>query len=458
MNMDRFFDIKVSKNHLSASLSLKNEKDLEKTALTPKVLNDWFQMKKIIFGVDQKVVQSICDHPRDLIYPIVIAEGTKPENGMDAYLMNEVRKENESVTSDEDKHFNFRNIRTIPSVKSGQLLATIIPPTPGCPGKDVYGNVIKARPGKQLRLRPGKNIIFQKDKIWATTDGQISISSNSVNVFPVYEVKGDLDLNTGNIDFIGNVTIHGNVPSGYEVKAGGDVKIRGLVEGAIIESQGSIYIAGGIAGQKKAIIKAGGDLHTRYINQADITAGNDIQVDSFIMHSDVVAGNRIFCKKAHIIGGKISAGKSIEAGEIGNQHFAKTELFIGIESELLQQERSTLDEIMNLKENLMKLAILKEKLQERELGAGKLTTAEQQMMEKQRETAVFLIQKQAKLEEELDTIRQQIHQNDYGYLSVYDKIHPNNQVTFSRYSKVIQQPLTNIKLYLNQGEIVSVPL
>ena len=38
-------------------------------------------------------------------------------------------------------------------------------------------------------------------KVWATTDGQISISSNSVNVFPVFEVKGDLDLNTGNINF-----------------------------------------------------------------------------------------------------------------------------------------------------------------------------------------------------------------------------------------------------------------
>ena len=91
--------------------------------------------------------------------------------------------------------------------------------------------------------------------------------------------------------------VQGNVPSGYEIKAGGDVKITGLVEGAIIEAQGSIHISGGIAGQKKAIVKAGVDIHTQYVNQATIIAGNDIQIDNFIMHSEVTAGNRIFCKK-----------------------------------------------------------------------------------------------------------------------------------------------------------------
>ena len=100
-------------------------------------------------------------------------------------------------------------------------------------------------------------------------------------MFPVFEVKGDLDLNTGNIDFIGNVMIDGNVPSGYEIKAGGDVKITGLVEGATIEAQGSIHISGGIAGQKKAVVRAGVDLQTQYVNQAIIFAGNDIQVDQF---------------------------------------------------------------------------------------------------------------------------------------------------------------------------------
>lgn len=457
MNVDHFFDLYVSKDRLSATISLKNEIELDGEVLTPKELNEWLITKRISFGVNHQDVQTICNGPTDVTYPIEIAKGTKPVNGKDAYLINEIG-ETEKHVSTEEKNFNFRNIRTIPSVKRGQLLATIVPPTSGISGKDIYGNVLLAKPGKKLRLKAGKNTIFQNDKIWSTADGQISISPNSVNVYPVFEVKGDLDLNTGNINFIGNVIVNGDVPSGYEIKAGGDIKIIGLVEGSIIEAQGSVHISGGIAGQKKAIVKAGVDIHTQYVNQATIVAGNDIEINNFIMHSEVSAGNRILCKKAHIIGGKISAGKSIEAGEIGNQHFTRTEIFIGTQSDLIEQERSTLNEIKNMNDSLTKLAMLKKRLEEKKRVEGKLTTAEEQMMSKQHQTAIVLIQRLNDLETELESLSQQMHQIDTGFLVVYDKLYTNNIVTFSKYSKVIQQPLTYMKIYLDQGEIVSTPL
>lgn len=456
--MEEIFEVQVSKDRLTALLSLKQKLNIDEIMLTQDGLNEWLQKKKIIFGIQHTIVQRICDNFRSVTYPVEIAKGLQTQNGDNAYLLNEVVGDDSSDTREEGKQFNFKNIRTIPSVQTGQLLARIVPPTAGTPGKDVYGNVLQARPGKPLRLRPGKNILLKDDKIYATTAGQISISANSVNVFPLFEVTGDLDLNTGNIDFVGNVTIQGNVPAGYEIKAGGDVKITGLVEGALITAQGSIYISGGIAGQKKAKVMAGGDLHTRYINQATVIAGNDINVDTFIMHSEVTAGNSIFCKQAHIIGGKISAGQLIEAGEIGNQHFARTELFIGLESELIEAERLTLSEITKMKDSLVKLAMLKERLIEKERAAGQLTTVESQMMAKQHETVVALTQKLTDLEDELEDIRQQMNQNDYGVLIIHDKIHPNNQVNFTKYSKVIQQPYSYVKLFLDQGEIVSVPL
>ena len=200
------------------------------------------------------------------------------------------------------------------------------------------------------------------------------------------------------------------------------------------------------------------DVHTQYINQATVVAGNDIEIDNFIMHSEVTAGNRIICKDAHIIGGKISAGQSIEAGEIGNQHFARTEIFIGIEGDLIQRERSTLSEIKNMKDSLTKLAVLKERLEEKERAAGQLTPTEEQMMAKQQQTVIVLEQKLNEFEAELEDIQLQMHQTDKGFLVVHDKLYPNNILTFSKYVKVIQKPLTYVKLYLDQGEIVSAPL
>ena len=147
---------------MSASLSLKDEVDIDAEALTPQKLNEWLLTKKIVYGVNQQVVQTICNDPRNVKYPIEIAKGKNPENGMDAYLINEVDQENQSVSTEENQQFNFKNIRKIPSVKSGQLLATIVPPTLGFPGKDVYGNVLTAKPGKKLRLKPGQKYHFSK--------------------------------------------------------------------------------------------------------------------------------------------------------------------------------------------------------------------------------------------------------------------------------------------------------
>ena len=76
-----------------------------------------------------------------------------------------------------------------------------------------------------------------------------------INVFPVYEVNGDVDYNTGNIDFVGTIVIRGNVRSGFKVKADGDIRIIGSVEGAELEAAGSIEISAGIIGQNKGLLK-----------------------------------------------------------------------------------------------------------------------------------------------------------------------------------------------------------
>ena len=52
-----------------------------------------------------------------------------------------------------------------------------------------------------------------------------------------------------------------------------------------------------------------------------------------------------------------------------------------------------------------------------------------------------------------------MQQNENGFLVIRDKMHPNNQVNFTKCSKVIQQSYSYVKLYLDQeGEIASAPL
>ena len=165
-------------------------------------------------------------------------------------------------------------------------------------------------------------------KIYATLDGQLSITIDSINVLPVFEVNGDLDLKTGNIDFIGNVLIRGNVPSGYTVKAGGDIHVMGLVEGAHLIAGGSVHISGGIAGGMRGSLEAGIDIYSNYLNQAICNAGRNVSIDRTILHSKVTSGGRVIVQNGHIIGGEIRAARSVEAIDIGNYHYMQTIIHI----------------------------------------------------------------------------------------------------------------------------------
>lgn len=450
--MNHLFDINISTNRLAVTLSINHDANHD-DSWDEDALLSLLNERKIVFGHKAEVIRQICKNPDGVEYPVTIAEGIPPQNGEDAYLQNEIQVQQKNSTGGK---FDFRNILTIPSVENGQLLASIIPPTSGTPGTDVFGNVLPARDGRQLRMKPGQNVSVQNDQFFATMDGQISITPNSINVFPIFEVKGDIDMKTGNIDFIGNVTIHGNVPSGYRIIAGGDIRILGIVEASVIESGGSIHVSGGIAGQLKGSVKAGVDLHTRYLNHANVEAGNDIATETFIMNSTVKAGRRITSK--NIIGGKLSAGEMIEASEVGNQHFARADIFIGSFAEHVEKERQVQAEIFRLHDSLKKLDALKVKLEMVLAAKGQAEGKEQEMLNRQQATYFTLKSQLDDLELELAELHEINNPGVHAYLKVKGQLHPNNQIHFSKYSKLTHYPTSSVKLFLNQGEINSIPL
>ena len=92
---------------------------------------------------------------------------------------------------------------------------------------------------RQARQVVDENIIV------ADLDGQLVENNNKIIVDPTIEIKGDVDLSTGNIDFNGSVLIKGSVQAGFAVRADGDVEIRGTISGGNVEAK-NIIVFGGI--------------------------------------------------------------------------------------------------------------------------------------------------------------------------------------------------------------------
>ena len=195
----------------------------------------------------------------------------------------------------EDGTADYHNLGLVINVKKGDLLAEIIPPTKGIPGKTVTGKIIPAKAGKEVRIRIGKNVIVSEDgyKMFAEIDGQPIMYDNKLSVLPILEIKGDVGPATGNIDFLGSVIVQGNVKSGFSINANGDLQVNGIVEATEIQAGGDIIINRGIQGQGKGILKAGRDFKVRYIENATVEAGEILILPKASMHSCLLAGKNI---------------------------------------------------------------------------------------------------------------------------------------------------------------------
>ncbi|MEH7222584.1 FapA family protein [Bacillus sp. JJ1566] len=405
----------------------------------------------ISFGIKRDVISKLISNVDNVVFPLLIAEGETPNKGEDGFIKLETLEKKQDIQSNEI--LNFRNVRQIPSVKAGQLVATIYQSKPGIPGRDVLGHPIAAMNGKPYPLKVGKNIVETNGKIYATLDGQINLLEKKISVLPVFEVNGDLNLKTGNIDFIGNVTIRGNVPSDYVVKAGGDISIYGIVEGAQIQAGGSIYISSGIVGFAKASIRAEGDVIASYFNQCQVHAGKNIEATGSILHSVCFAKGNVRSLTGSIIGGLISAGNYVAAKDIGNASHTKTEIQIGAFDRFSEEEKLIRTELDATKAQLQKVLLILQKLSEKYKRTSILSEDEILLLKRDKLTQTELTKKLELLEIELIELSLKQKEATTASLVATGNLYPNVYVQFGKYKRIINQLFHHVKAQLVNKEI-----
>ncbi|MCD8501535.1 MAG: FapA family protein [Bacillaceae bacterium] len=457
IELDNYFEIQVDKNKMKATL-VKKKKFEEDIIPSFDDLVLFIHQFGIRFGLKEEVILDLL-HDSEDIGPKTIAEGKTPFNGEDAYL-NPILPEVKQVDHNSGHTIDLKQVINILSVTKGQLIGEKILATQGVPGTNVYGEQVEARPGKDFFLRQGKNTRIDKNQIFSLIDGQMNIEKKVIHVFPVYEVNGDLDLKVGNISFVGGVNIRGSVPSGFEVRAKGDIKVHGTVESAtLISEEGSIFVSAGIVGQGKGLIQAKGDLHTSFINQANVKVEGDVHAIQSILHSDVQAEGGVYCHKGkgNIVGGSISAVKGIVAKEIGNSHNTMTSLYLGINQQLLTQEKNIRQKIKQLEDELKKLNLLLTTIQDKE-NQGLLTPQEKIMKLRIKNTMQTMADEFLETKDKYEDIQEKFQSQSDASVKVEQKIFPQVDIHFGKYKRKIVTPHQYVKIYYDSGEIVTTSL
>jgi len=462
-DLESVIGVTISPDNLSAVLYF--HKAVENFKCTAAQLDAYLRSQGITFGIRDDVLESIASDPKSYFYTqTVVAIGQPPIDGKDGVIRLAVDLDEEAVrpVELEDGTVDFKELSRIRNVKKGQLIAERIPAEAGIPGKSVTGSVIPAKNGKEARFRVGKNVVLNPEQtaLYAAIDGMVAKTEREkINVFPVYEVNGDIDYKTGNIDFVGTVVIRGNVLTGFRIRAGGDIRVIGGVEGAELEAEGSVEITGGIMAGGKGSVKAGKNVRCSFIQDANVFASEDIIVSQSIMHSNIRAGRSVVCygAKGLIVGGSIQAGERVKARTIGNTLSTATSIEVGVTpelrgelNELRKQQRQLGD---NLDKTMKALVLLDQMAAVGQLSPDKLVMRQKLTMTKKQTTEELEVVKERILE-----IEKLLEDTENARVEAVNVIYGGTKIVIGRYTRFVKEPCSRVYFRFADGEIAMLPL
>ena len=416
---------------------------------------------RIQYGISEKIIKAYLAGPQ-YCRDIPIAKGKAVVQGQDAKI--QYMFETEPTAKPkllEDGSVDFHELNLFTSVKQGELLARMTPEVEGTPGMDIFGNKVMPLKVRRGVLKYGRNIDLSEDRteIRSQVDGDVKLEGDTVFVSNTYRVAANVDPSTGDIHYTGNVVVPGNVCAGFTIEASGDIEVDGVVEGATLIAGGNIVLKRGVQGMNRCLLQAGNDIVAKFIESCTAKAGRTINIGS-CLHSNVDAGEKVIVsgRKGFVIGGKVSAGKRIEASVFGNKMNTATELKVGVEPEILDRVKelsvsikTKQDEVL---ENKQILETFRKKMQEGvKLLPNQLVTIKQ--------TGELFKQLTADLEAESKEyleLKQMIEEKKGGRIIVNYTVYPGVTIHIANRIYPVKDVRSRCQFHLDGADVVSMSI
>lgn len=445
--------VSVSKDGMKAGITL--TKPIGGADITENAIHEALKLSNVVFNIKDSEIKDAVDK-RIYGKEILAAEGIEPQAGNDAVLTYHFDFSNErAISIDKDGKIDYHELSLIKNVKVGDILVTLTPHTQGVHGKNIFGEDVPGKDGRKLALPRGKNVEVSEDgfQLISAVDGEVKVLDGKVNVFSIYEVKHNVDNSTGNIRFNGKVIVMGNVLTGFVIEAEGDVEVYGVVEGALIKSNGSIILHRGIQGMNRGELYCEGDLIAKFIENSKIEVKGSIQSDA-IMHSQVTCGKKLEAsgRKGLLVGGSFKVGEEIKAKVIGSPMATVTELEVGVNPDMRKKYEDIKSELKQITENL-----------DRTTKAVDLLTKMSKKMELPLDKKILLA-KSVKLKIQLQQSQEQVineqsemetyfEELSRGKVKVNDVIYPGSRIIIGSSLMHIKDSIKFVSFYRINAEI-----
>ncbi len=300
-------------------------------------IEEEMKQNKIRAGIGEKTITEQLekiDRKEYKLTKMLIARGKESVNGHAEYFIPLLSTKKKAGEIKSDGSMDFKEVGSIIQVSKNQEVLKRIPAVKSVNGFDVFGDKIVAGIEEVEGYRRGDNIVqsgHDENIYCSSIDGSLIIDNKLISVLPVAYINGDVNYDTGNIDFKGSVHIRGSVLAGFTVRATGDITVEKTVEDSIILADGDITVKMGVVGKDMVKLIAGGSLNSKYLLNARVEAAGEIIVQDSIINCNVFSNDRIsvVAKSGKIIGGETIALHEIIVKVAGAPNETETILRVG---------------------------------------------------------------------------------------------------------------------------------
>lgn len=340
-------NVSVHSGEMVASLCVYSSKDM--LPITMDAIKQAIGKKNVTYGIDWDMLQGIVDNQSyDKIFEFAHGDPkTDGVNGKVTSRYDETRKLTPKLL--EDGSVDFRDLGVVVNVSAGDPICDIQMNTMGTDGKNVHGEIVRAIPGVAPKLLIGKNTAVNGDQtlLIATKDGSLVFENDRFCVETEYVVRGDVDVSTGNINFIGDIHIKGNVEPSFRVESAKNIYVDGSINGAVVKAGREIVVKKGVVNSE--ITTDGGSVKLDFGENTKIKCKGACRASSLVS-CNIVAEGGLECNMGQgcIVGGTCTVYGNLTCNVLGHKNYIQTTIELGERAPLLREENEIKDKIAKI--------------------------------------------------------------------------------------------------------------
>ncbi len=391
----------------------------------------------VTYGIDEPLLEEIAaNRLYDKIF--TVAYGMPAHDGADGSVASLYEKNKELTPRTlEDGSVDFRDLGLVVNISANDLICEITPETPGEEGMNVCGQVIAPRPGRPPVIPQGQNTVLSADgtKLYAAQSGNLVYKNGKFNVETTFMISKDIDVSTGNINFLGDVIVKGSVQEGFSVTAGGSLTVYGAVTGAEITAHDDITVKNGVCASK--VTSQYGNISIGFGENDIITTRGNLTSTSLVACRIKIEGN-LDCTRSPgaLVGGECSVMGSFAVAQLGHKSYIQTVVSVGSTSNLLMEMDALEKQCAEIDEYIQKISASLEYLQEKKRRGEHLPPDKEAYIASAIRMKVQKGLDKKPLRQRIDEIKHIINAKESLSLKIQKCIYPNVKINLNSFSTV----------------------